>query len=136
MDGVGHIHDESFACGNPRKPTILRRCNLFLYGESVWNGGIENQRGQKHASTYQSKQNKRCFSHGRILLWREPLSRSSSNFCPARYGKGMPGDATIPAMRKISAYSSSVSGQIERRVFFRNFILRSNLFSRSSASVT
>src|ERR1700693_446976 len=33
-------------------------------------------------------------------------------------GKGMPGDATIPAMRRSSEYSSSVSGQIVSRVFF------------------
>ena len=40
----------------------------------------------------------------------------------------MPGDATIPAMRRISAYSSSVSGQIVRRVFFINLIFRSRRF--------
>ncbi len=38
----------------------------------------------------------------------------------------------MPAMRRISAYSSSVSGQIVMRVFLRNLILRSSLFSRSS----
>src|SRR5580658_10093115 len=48
----------------------------------------------------------------------------------------MPGEATMPAMRRISEYSSSVSGQTVRRVFLRNLILRSNLFSRNSASVT
>src|SRR5271168_3125007 len=51
-------------------------------------------------------------------------------------GNGMPGEATMHAMRKISEYSSSVRGQTVRRVFLRNLILRSSLFSRSSASVT
>ena len=42
----------------------------------------------------------------------------------------------MPAMRRISEYSSSVRGQMVRRVFFRNLILRSSLFSRISASFT
>src|SRR5271169_6466939 len=51
-------------------------------------------------------------------------------------GNGMPGEATMPAMRKISEYSSSVNGHTVSRVFLRNLILRSNLFSRNSARVT
>ena len=42
----------------------------------------------------------------------------------------------MPAMRRISAHSSSVSGQIVRRVFFRNLIFFSVLAWRSSANLT
>src|SRR5712692_10286067 len=36
----------------------------------------------------------------------------------------MPGEATIPAMRMISSYSSSLRGEMIRRTFLRNFTLR------------
>src|SRR6267143_7260653 len=52
------------------------------------------------------------------------------------YGSGMPGVATIPAMRRISWYSVSLIVETISRTFFTSFILFSAGLARSSASVT
>src|ERR1035438_1483588 len=52
------------------------------------------------------------------------------------YGSGIPGVATIPAIRKISKYSASVIAEMSNRTFLSIFTFFSAVFALSSANVT
>ena len=47
------------------------------------------------------------------------------------YSSGTPGMATIPAIRRSSWYSASVTGEMISLTFFNSFTLRSAVFARS-----
>src|SRR5579863_3578981 len=71
---------------------------------------------------------------------RETAQRTESSAAPRvtresrlkDYGSGMPGVATMPAMRRISWYTMSVIGEISSRTFFSSFIFFNAVFARSS----
>src|SRR5579863_7604930 len=121
VDRVGHVDDTRLAARDSIQKVGRGRVSLLRSAQQHCTSR-DNRASHEDASSHIGSP---CYE----LCLFEVVSLSAQ-------GKGMPGDATMPAMRRSSEYSSSVSGQIVSRVFFRNLIFRSRRFSRISASVT
>ena len=113
---LAHSMNTSFVPKKSRK--ACRRLATLILGTNAWHVCTQGD-------TF------RCLSGSSI--------RQAPNPHPPSHqlqGSGMPGEEVMPAMRRISAYCSSVSGEITRRTLRRNLTLFSAGFCFNSASET
>src|SRR6267142_1643649 len=130
LDGRIHLCFEEFLISGPGHQLVVNRVTEIEHSRLPWRNSFEHRILARLVW-------KHCHEGGNAKGEHTGTAHGRHRISPVQfYGSGIPGVATIPAMRRISWYSVSLIIETISRTFFRSFIFFSAGLARSSASVT